>query len=287
MIALARYVLARCLVSQRWVPPIVLFALTVGVFYSAGGDAIGSGSIAALILFPATTWVTISALHVDDISQITIVAVSHGSMVRARIATLLTSFGCACFLAVLSVGSAIATDPAHQAYRISTGDVDTSRSVPLRDGLAAHVGDTVVTRRNESDLRIQGGRDRVKNGDLWTVTGIHRDGALDVAHAEHGAVIQLPAGYVAQHVEVGYARTISRSQGLTTEHAHVLGDVTMSREDAYTALSRGKESNRLYLAPSMTPRPSPTRSSRSPSAPAGSSPHTSRSEPSRTASRTW
>ncbi|MDD1386898.1 MobF family relaxase [Curtobacterium poinsettiae] len=135
-----------------------------------------------------------------------------------------------------------------QAFRISTGDVDTSRSVPLRDGLAAHVGDTIVTRRNDSDLRIQGGRDRVKNGDLWTVTGIRDNGALDVAHAEHGAVIQLPAGYVAQHVEVGYARTISRSQGLTTEHTHVLGDATMSREDAYTALSRGKESNRLYLA---------------------------------------
>lgn len=135
-----------------------------------------------------------------------------------------------------------------QAFRISTGDVDTSRSVPLRDGLAAHVGDTIVTRRNDSDLRIQGGRDRVKNGDLWTVTGIRDDGALDVAHAEHGAVIQLPAGYVTQHVEVGYARTISRSQGLTTENTHVLGDATMTREDAYTALSRGKESNRLYLA---------------------------------------
>ncbi|WP_051596475.1 ATP-dependent DNA helicase [Curtobacterium sp. UNCCL17] len=135
-----------------------------------------------------------------------------------------------------------------QAFRISTGDLDTSRSVPLRDGLAAHVGDTIVTRRNDSDLRIQGGRDRVKNGDLWTVTGIRDNGTLDVAHAEHGAVIQLPAGYVAQHVEVGYARTISRSQGLTTDRTHVLGDATMSREDAYTALSRGKESNRLYLA---------------------------------------
>ena len=135
-----------------------------------------------------------------------------------------------------------------QAYRISTGDLDTSRSVNLRDGLAAHVGDTIVTRRNDSDLRIQGGRDRVKNGDLWTVTGIRDDGALDVAHAEHGALIQPPAGYVSRHVEVGYARTISRSQGLTTENTHVLGDATMSREDAYTALSRGKESNRLYLA---------------------------------------
>lgn len=137
MIALARYVLARCLVSQRWVPPIVLFALTVGVFSSAGGDAIGTGSIAALILFPATTWITISALHVDDISQITIVGVSHGSMVRARIATLLTSFGCSCSLAVLSVGSVIATDPAHGA---AGGVGRTLTGLLLINGLSALSG---------------------------------------------------------------------------------------------------------------------------------------------------
>ena len=137
MIALARYVLARCLVSQRWVPPIVLFALTIGVFSSAGGDAIGTGSIAALILFPATTWITISALHVDDISQVTVVGVSHGSMVRARIATLLTSFGCSCSLAVLSVGSVLATDPAHGA----AGGVGTTLAgLLLINGLSALSG---------------------------------------------------------------------------------------------------------------------------------------------------
>ncbi|AMM22898.1 hypothetical protein AX769_22460 (plasmid) [Frondihabitans sp. PAMC 28766] len=135
-----------------------------------------------------------------------------------------------------------------QAYRIATGNVDTREAVVLRDGLSAHVGDTIVTRRNDSGLRVQGGRDRVKNGDLWNVTAIREDGSLDVRHTEHGSPITLPTGYVRQHVEVGYARTISRSQGLTTEHAHVLGGALMSREDAYTALSRGKGSNQLYLA---------------------------------------
>lgn len=134
-----------------------------------------------------------------------------------------------------------------QAFRMTGGDVDTTRAVDLRDGLSAHVGDLVATRRNESSLRIQNGRDRVKNGDLWHVTAISDDGSLTVTHKDHGAPVILPAGYVAQHVELGYARTISRSQGLTTERTHVLGTAGMSREDAYTALTRGKDSNHLYL----------------------------------------
>lgn len=134
-----------------------------------------------------------------------------------------------------------------QAFRMVSGDVTADRSVDLRDGLAAHVGDLVATRRNDSDLRIQNGRDRVKNGDLWNVAAVGADGSLTVTHKQHGAPVVLPAGYVAQHVELGYARTISRSQGLTTERARVLGTPEMSREDAYTALSRGKDRNSLYL----------------------------------------
>jgi conjugative relaxase-like TrwC/TraI family protein len=135
-----------------------------------------------------------------------------------------------------------------QAFRMASGDVVDGRAVALRDGLSAHVGDLVATRRNESDLRILNGRDRVKNGDLWHVTTVGDDGSLTVTHKDHGAPVILPPGYVAKHVELGYARTISRSQGLTTERARVLGTPSMSREDAYTALSRGKERNSLYLA---------------------------------------
>jgi len=119
------------------VPPIVLFALASGVSYSAGGDALGTGSITALLLLPATTWVTISALQVDDISQIAIVGTSHGSIVRTRVATLLTSFACSCVLAALSVGAAIATDPAHGA---SGGLVTSLTGLLLINGLGALSG---------------------------------------------------------------------------------------------------------------------------------------------------
>ncbi|RII99063.1 AAA family ATPase, partial [Clavibacter michiganensis] len=134
-----------------------------------------------------------------------------------------------------------------QAHRIAAGAVTGTRSVKLRDDLSAHVGDVIATRRNESLLRIQNGRDRVKNGDLWQVARIGADGSLDVVHRDHAAPVTLPAGYVREHVELGYARTISRSQGLTADTSHVLGDESMTRETAYTGLTRGKQSNRLYL----------------------------------------
>ncbi|MEJ1834096.1 MobF family relaxase [Clavibacter michiganensis] len=134
-----------------------------------------------------------------------------------------------------------------QAQRIAAGTVTGTHSVKLRDNLSAHVGDVIATRRNESLLRIQNGRDRVKNGDLWQVTRIGADGSLDVVHRDHAAPVTLPAEYVREHVELGYARTISRSQGLTADTSHVLGDESMTRETAYTGLTRGKQSNRLYL----------------------------------------
>jgi hypothetical protein len=134
-----------------------------------------------------------------------------------------------------------------QAYKIAVGEVITSRTVPLRDGLSAHVGDTIATRRNESSLRIRGGRDRVKNGDQWIVQGIGDDGSLSVTHRDHGAPVSLPPAYVRDHVELGYARTISRSQGMTTGTSYTLADASMTREDAYTGLTRGKDANYLFL----------------------------------------
>lgn len=113
MTALARYVIARCLTSQRWVPPITLFVLASAVFFTAGGDATGAGSISALLLVPTTTWMTISALHVDDPSQVAVVGTKVGSMLRARVGTLATVLSSALVLAVLSGVGAVTTDPHH------------------------------------------------------------------------------------------------------------------------------------------------------------------------------
>ncbi len=57
----------------------------------------------------------------------------------------------------------------------------------------------------------------------------------------------LPADYVREHVELGYASTAHRAQGRTvdTAHAYVSGETT--REPLYVMASRGRDSNRLYV----------------------------------------
>jgi ATP-dependent exoDNAse (exonuclease V) alpha subunit len=134
-----------------------------------------------------------------------------------------------------------------QAFRISEGAVTGREAADLRDGLRAHRGDTIVTRQNDSRLRTDRGRDRVKNNDLWTVDKVNRDGSLSVTHDGHGGRITLPADYVRDHVELGYASTVHRAQGLTADTSHVLADSSTSRSLAYVAMTRGKESNRLYV----------------------------------------
>jgi len=130
--------------------------------------------------------------------------------------------------------------------RVAAGDVDAD-GVALHDGNLAGVGDLVVTRQNQRVLTVHGGRDFVKNGDLWQVTGRNPDGDLDLRHRGHAGTVQLPAGYAAQHVELGYATTVHRAQGITVETGHVLVDKTMSREAFYVAMSRGRTSNRAYV----------------------------------------
>jgi len=117
------------------------------------------------------------------------------------------------------------------------------------------VGDRVVTRANDRRLRLPGGG-WVRNGDLWDVTATHPNGALtltpiptrNAAGARAGGSVQVPSGYVAAHVEHGYASTTHRSQGLTADTAHVLAHAGMTRENLYVAMSRGRATNHVYVA---------------------------------------
>ena len=92
----------------------------------------------------------------------------------------------------------------------------------LHDGTHAAAGDIVLTRRNDRLLRA--GRSWVRNGDRWTVIDVHRDGAmLARRHGQRwGSGVMLPAAYVAEHVDLGYAITAHRAQGITTDTAHVV-----------------------------------------------------------------
>ena len=142
-----------------------------------------------------------------------------------------------------------------RADMILDGRVDPTLEVELQDGNRAGIGDTVITRLNERRLRAGGGW--VRNGDRWTVTDLRRDGSLTVRRAGRrwGASLVLPAGYVAQHLDLGYAVTAYRAQGLTTDTSHVLADNRTTRENLYVALTRGRDSNLVYVA---TDRPDDT-----------------------------
>ncbi|MGO2655159.1 MobF family relaxase [Brachybacterium alimentarium] len=132
--------------------------------------------------------------------------------------------------------------------RILAGDVALD-GVRLNDGNEASRGDLIITRQN--DRRLALGRGWVKNGDRWTVTQANDDGSLTVrrAHSRWRTTITLPAAYVTEHVELGYAITAHRAQGATVDTAHaIVHSPEMTRESLYVAMTRGRESNRAYIA---------------------------------------
>jgi conjugative relaxase-like TrwC/TraI family protein len=117
----------------------------------------------------------------------------------------------------------------------------------LHDDSVAGVGDRIVTRLNRRRFTVNGGRDFVKNGDLWTVQAVHQDGRLSARHIRHGGEVTLPASYVANHVELGYALTVHRAQGLTVDVSRTFLTASAVREAALVALSRGIHGNYAYL----------------------------------------
>jgi conjugative relaxase-like TrwC/TraI family protein len=131
---------------------------------------------------------------------------------------------------------------------ILEGRVNAVREVALHDGNRAAVGDTAITRRNDRQLRSS--RTWVRNGDRWTVTGVRRNGSVEVRrHGRRwGSAVLLPPGYVAHHLELGYAVTSHRAQGITTDTAHVVVTTGMTRENLYVAMTRGRDANTAYVA---------------------------------------
>jgi conjugative relaxase-like TrwC/TraI family protein len=109
------------------------------------------------------------------------------------------------------------------------------------------VGDRVIVKRNDFERGLV-------NGERGRVTAIDHDAhrltidcqgvriALDAEYLEGRTVNGDPT---LQH---GYASTIHVAQGLTVDHAFVLAGPGLNRELGYTALSRGRHSNRLYAA---------------------------------------
>lgn len=107
-------------------------------------------------------------------------------------------------------------------------------------------GDRVVLRRNDRRLGVA-------NGELGVIRAIGR--ARTVIVEVSGRLVALSPQYLQSTpqrpaLQHAYAVTGHIAQGMTVDRAFVLGSPELYREWGYTAMSRGRQTNRLYvLAP--------------------------------------
>jgi conjugative relaxase-like TrwC/TraI family protein len=101
------------------------------------------------------------------------------------------------------------------------------------------VGDQILALRND-------GRIGVLNGDSAVIVRLDSHRQEINAVGEHGSVV-IPYAYAEQWLTHGYAVTIHKAQGATVDRNFVLADDTVLRQHLYTALSRGRARNDLYM----------------------------------------
>jgi exodeoxyribonuclease V alpha subunit len=107
-----------------------------------------------------------------------------------------------------------------------------------RRGERIGLGDRVATRRNDRDLAVA-------NRDTWTVAGIGSDGSLLVTG--RAGRRELPAAYVAAHVELAFTTTAYGAQGETVGSAHFALGETTGAASAYVGMTRGRHHNVAHL----------------------------------------
>jgi hypothetical protein len=114
---------------------------------------------------------------------------------------------------------------------------------------AFQAGDVIRTRRNNRSITL--GDTHVRNGDRYTILATTEDAGLVVDDLSGKGRTVLPASYVADHVEHGWANTIDGAQGATTDIAILLARPGIDREHLYVGLTRGRDENHAYLAPAV------------------------------------
>ena len=131
-----------------------------------------------------------------------------------------------------------------RAMLLADGTLDDTDAVTVGER-SFSVGDRVVCGRNDRRLRVH-------NALAGTITAIQPGtgtvGPVVWFADDAGNDYAVPVSYVeAGHLDHGYATTIHKAQGATVDRCLVLGDDRLYRQAGYTALSRGRLANDLYL----------------------------------------
>jgi conjugative relaxase-like TrwC/TraI family protein len=180
---------------------------------------------------------------------------------------------------LLATTSAQAADLARRARDelAALGLVATSDLTELADGNLAGPGDQIVARQNErieagEQGRLLANRDVLRievlekiRGDRMTVVRriISRDPVT--GQARWSDPFDLPENYLESHASLAYASNVHVAEGRTVHTGHLVIDQTAGREHLYVGMSRGRDTNTMYVVtePARTadlapgPRPAP------------------------------
>ncbi|GAA2790749.1 MobF family relaxase [Mycolicibacterium pallens] len=119
-------------------------------------------------------------------------------------------------------------------------------------------GDVVISRRNDPTITVYQADDRtqtltdapVRNGQRWRVVNVddnREHPRIAARRLSDGAWAVFSDDYLHDHVQLGHAVTVHAAQGATADTTHAVLADTASRNLAYVALTRGRESNHAYL----------------------------------------
>lgn len=149
--------------------------------------------------------------------------------------------------------------------RIHDDTTDTRRergrdvtTVTAARGHQVGVGDVILTRRNDPAVAVYDPTDRtrtisdrpVRNGQRWQVVKVDdtpEHPRLAARRLGDGAIVVFEGEYLAEHVQWGHAVTVHSAQGVTADRVHAVLADTNSRNLGYVAMTRGRESNHVYL----------------------------------------
>jgi ATP-dependent exoDNAse (exonuclease V) alpha subunit len=145
----------------------------------------------------------------------------------------------------ITTSSAETAREINQAIQRHTPGPAEGPRVGLHDDTTVGIGDQIATRRNDRTLRTD--RDEpVRNRQIWTVQTIDPAGNATVHDRQRGTV-RLPADYVAEHVELGWAVTGYGNQGDTVDIGLAVLEPGTSRNHTYVALTRGRQANHAWI----------------------------------------
>jgi conjugative relaxase-like TrwC/TraI family protein len=101
-------------------------------------------------------------------------------------------------------------------------------------------GDLVIVTRNDH-------RAGLLNGTRATITTADRQHLT--LRTETGEKVTVPTMWAGEHLDHGYAMTVHKAQGLTTQVALLYGTAALCQQAGYVAMSRGRDANHLYTTP--------------------------------------